>query len=192
MIDEILEDREHQLLNNNNKPSPWKTGIKWGIIGGLGLIVYSLMSYVLKENVFKAGLIDFLILFILLVTPIVLSQKEHKVKELYNEMSYGRALGIGTIVALIAGILLALWNVVLYHFIISPEELEQGVQFTVETTIEMMEKIGAEMTDEMVELQESETRKGFRPTSQIISGTLMKTFIGFIISLITSIFTKQN
>ena len=192
MENEILDQNDYSLNDGEKQPSPWKVAIKWGLIGGLGLVIINLLSFVMKDNFFNTGGLDLLIQIIAIVTPVILAQNEHKNNDLHGKMSYGRALGVGVIVSLFSGFILALWSAILYNIILSPEELEMGVQFGLEKGIEIMEKFGMEITDEMIELQEREVRKSFRPMSQIISLTLTMTFIGFIISLITSIFTKKK
>ena len=75
----------------NNQPSTARTALKWGLITGIALIVYSTILYTFSQTTNSALS---LIIYGILIIGLVMGMREYR---LANDgyMSYGEGMGLG-------------------------------------------------------------------------------------------------
>lgn len=176
-------------MNDIKSASPWPTGTKWGIIGGLTVV---LVTYLAGMNVdwtdmesvegSKNSPIQYFS-YIVMITLVVLAQLEHRKKELGGYMSYARGIGMATIVGLIAGICMAMYMYVFFG-ILHPE----FQQMIMDTAISKMdENVGPEEEAMAIKMINLTTGPGAMATFTLLGNV----FIGLISGIIVSFFTQK-
>jgi hypothetical protein len=163
------------------KSTFWKSAMIYGLYLGIGITLYSVILYVTGQSQNKSlGYISFLLYAI----GIVLIQINYRNKELNGTISYGQAVGIGVGVMLFAGIISALYTIIIFK--IDPGLIEQ---------IKVMQEdsmLKRGMSQDQVDSAMSIASKMMTPGVMAISGLFGSVLIGTIISLISSIFVKKQ
>jgi len=166
------------------EPKPvslWKSSLTSGLYLGIFLILFSVIMYV-------AGLtfetwVSYLS-YPILIAGAVYAQLNYK-KSLGGEMTYGQALGVGTMAIIFASVLSAVYSYVLYT-VIDPGLLDQVRIMTEQTLLDR--GVPEEQLDATLKI----AMKFQTPAALAIMGVLGGALIGLIISLITAIFTKKE
>ena len=162
--------------------SIWKFSLISGIYVGIALILISVVFYVSGNSFAKpaqwAGYAGMLL-------GIVLSQLSYR-KSLGGFMTYGQALGVGVLTMLFASVLSGIYTYVLYE-VIDPSLQEQLRLFTEEQIVKQ-----GNMSEEQINAAVEMSSRFQSPTMMVVMSIVGGTFIGLIISLVTSIFTKKN
>ncbi len=163
------------------KSTFWKSAMIYGLYLGIAITLYSVILYVAGQSQNKSlGYISFL----LYAVGILLVQINYRNKELNGSISYGQAVGFGVAVMLFAGIITALYNIIIFS--IDPSLLTQIKAIQEEAML----KQG--MSEDQIETAMGIASKMMTPGWIAISGLLVSVFMGTIISLITSIFVKKQ
>ena len=163
------------------KSSFWKSAMVYGLYLGIAITFYSVILYVAGQSQNKSlGYVSFLLYAI----GIVIVQINYRNKELNGTISYGKAVGMGVAVMLFAGIISALYSLIIFK--IDPGLIEQ-IKVMQE---EAMLKRG--MSQDQVDASMSIASKMMTPGFIAISGLFGSVLIGTIVSLITSIFVKKQ
>ena len=157
-----------------------QVGLRYGIIIGLVLIVYSLILQFtgqVANNWLSA------VNYIFLIVGIALAHKAFK-EGGDGFMSIGQGLGIGTLISAVSAVISVVFSYIYVKFI--DDSMLAVIQ---EKQIEAMEKQG--MDDAQIE-QAMEMASKFS-TPEVMFGMALIVFIifGFILSLIVSLFTKK-
>jgi uncharacterized membrane protein YeaQ/YmgE (transglycosylase-associated protein family) len=165
-----------------------KAGLKYGVYGGIALLLFSLVTYVSgiaePTNPEPPTIIKYLPLLIM-ATVMVLGIK------FFKENNEGfLSIGEGIVTAIVAGLIMSLismiWLVV-YFYIIDPTGLETLRENIFQMTVEK----GSATAEQL------EAAKGFMdmmtsiPAMLIIS-LIYSTIIGLIVGLIASLVMKNN
>ncbi|MHA7110019.1 DUF4199 domain-containing protein [Sunxiuqinia elliptica] len=163
------------------KSTFWKSAMTLGLYLAIALILYNVVLYVLGENMNKTlGLIT----YVIMGAGIYWCQLNYRNNELGGYIEYSKALGFGVAVMLFAGVLNALYTVILLK--VDPSIMEQ-VRIMQE---EAMLQQG--MSEEQIEMAGEMMSKFQSPIVIVISSLFTFAFIGFLISLVTSIFIKRK
>lgn len=165
-----------------NQSTFWRTAMTYGLYLGIVLVFYSVILYVLGEN-FNTTLSLFS--YIIMVVGIYYAQRNYRNIELNGFINYSKALGFGISVMLFAGIISALYSVILMTFI----------DTTLIDQMKIMQEeiwIGMGYTDSQVEMMADSLSFFYKPLWLGISALFGSALIGLIISLITSIFVKKQ
>ncbi len=166
----------------SNAPSSTKSALQFGTLLGIILIVVSLLIYILE--LYENQITNWASTVFLLI-GIVIGVKNRRDKELGGHISYGSALGYGTLVTLFASIISATVSIAYLAFI------DDGfIQFTLEQQENKMYEQG--LPDEQIEIAMSWTEKFMSPPLMWVVAIISTTFIGFIISLIVGAILKKN
>ena len=153
----------------------------YGIYLAVAIILYNVILYVFGKNLNQTlGLIT----YVIMGAGIYYCQYNYRNKELGGYIDYSKALGFGVAVMLFAGVLNALYTVIMMK--IDPTIMDQ-IRTMQE---EAMLKQG--MSDDQIEMAGEMMNKFQSPVIIVISSLFTFAFIGFIISLITSIFIKKK
>ncbi len=156
------------------------SAITHGLLTGIGLVVLSLLGYLFN----MAGVSWFSYLsYVILLAGIIWGTLQYRNDGSGGFISYGRALGYGTLISVFAALISSIFIIVFYQYI-APDALEQIKAVTAERIIEA----NPEVTDEQLDVFLRFTS----PLVMAITSIFALTFIGFIFSLVTSAFIKKN
>lgn len=160
----------------------WKSSMIYGLYLALILTLFSVVLYVtgfiLSPNAGYASMA-------ITIAGIVICQIQYRNKELNGVISYGEAVGFGTAIMLFAGIVTALYTLVLYTFI-DPGLIDQTKALQEEA---MLTK---GLTEDQIEAAMTMTSKMLTPGWMSMMGLVGSVFMGTIISLLSSIFIKKQ
>lgn len=162
-------------------PTPASVGIRYGIITGFVSIIFSLILYMtglhLNKGLSYLGMI-------IPVVGIVLAYKHFK-SENAGYMSYAQGLGLGTTLAVVAGVLSSIFTYIYLKFIDGSiiEQIRNA-------SVEELEKNG--MSDEQIEQAMSMTESFTSPEMMFVFGIVGAAFWGFIVSLIVAAIMKNS
>lgn len=159
-----------------------KSSLMYGIYLGIVSILLSVILYVFGFTFEKWVQYTS---YPILIGGIVLAQLAYR-KVLGGEMTYGQAIGVGTMTVIFSGVLSAVYTFLLYT-VIDPSLLDQMKLFTEQQLVEQG-KIPEEQLDAVVEMM----TKFQKPWILTVSVIFMSALMGLIFSLITGIFTKKN
>jgi hypothetical protein len=167
-----------------NKPvSVWKGAINPALIFGFVLIIYTLVLYFLDQSFNrKLGWIS----FILIVGGVVYGIKVFRDDSRNGVLTYGQGVGAGTVISLYAGIIVAIFGIILYT-LIDPDLINKFYTFLEEQMISQ-----GRMPESMIEQQMIFMKKIMTPVTINIFGIFNYVFYGVLISLIASIFMKKE
>ncbi len=168
-------------MENSNNPL-LKSTMTSGAILGIALIVYNVILYVFNANL-NPGLAS--ISYIFIIIGIVYGTKNYRDEFNNGYISYARALGVGTLVAVFAGVLNSLYQYI-YVTYIDLEYFDNLVDLMVQSYQEMG------MDDDQIEKLIEASNYTRTPLFFTFSAIFGSAIIGFIISLITSFFLKKE
>lgn len=159
-----------------------KSSLTSGIYIGVVSILVSVVLYV-ANLMFEtwAAYISYAVL----IAGAVYAQLSYR-KSLGGEMTYGQALGAGTLALIFASVLSAIYAYLLYA-VIDPSLIDQ-IRITTEQKMIEQGNIPEEQLDQVVDMM----MKFQRPPIMAAMAVLVGAIGGLIISLITGIFTKKN
>ena len=113
------------LDNPTNVPDPANvpmrpTAMKYGLIGGLILIVLSLVynmadmiDYTGQESNWLSNVLNWGVM----IGVIVMAIKQHRDEELGGYIKFGRCIGLGTLIGLVIGVLTGIFGLIYFNLI---------------------------------------------------------------------------
>ena len=163
-----------------------KFAMTYGAVLGLCLILITLLFWVLgvdeQQSVVPSILNNMLIIgFLFYATS--------QYRDNFNNgfISYAEALKLGTSVAFFSSVIMAFYTFI-YITYLNPDMLANIMHMTEQAILEN----DPEISDEQLDLALSVTNKFMQPHWMMIMGVLGGTFMGFLFSLIISIFVKKD
>jgi len=166
-----------------NKTSLPKHAMTYGAIIGLTLVVYSVVLYITGLNFHKGqGIIQYAVLF----GGIFMGTKAYRDKSLGGFITYGKALGMGVLISVFVGIITVFFNFIMVRYI--DQGLVAKYMVIMEEQFENSRFIAEDQIDAVLE----KSREAMTGVKYLPVSVLTFSFIGFIISLITSIFVKKD
>jgi hypothetical protein len=173
---------QQPFSNNQNPVSPLSHGMNYGAILGLGLVIISLLFYVLdqSESEFKS-FFD----YIIILGGIVLGTTSYRDGVTGGFLSYGGCFKIGVLVSFFASIIFSFYTYVFFSFM-DPE--------VINVILEQIEQsmIDQGNSDEQIELAMGYTSQFMTPLMLTIGTLFTFSFTGAIFSLGTSFFLKRE
>ena len=163
--------------------TPMQTAMKWGVYGGVALIIFDLVLYVLGMKTADGSNPVQYLSFIVFIAFVVMGIKAYADTNGY--MSYGQGLGTGLLTSLIAGVLLAIYSY-LFMTVIAPDFMDGAI----EAVRDQWEAQG--MSDEQIEQAEGLVGKFMSPGIMAIMSIFSYGFIGLVSSLIASAVLKRD
>ncbi len=163
-----------------NTPTPFSTGIKFGLITACILVIYN--ATLQMSGLITNSALSFIGLA-LLIAGVIMSMRSFK--NLNGQlMSYKQGLSIGTVTASLAGIIGQLFNYIYVNMIDDSNAI-----LLMEKQREKLEKSGidAQTIEKTMELMKKNT---YSPLS-ILWGALASILVGFIISLVIAAVMKK-
>jgi len=155
---------------------------KHGVFLGLALIVLQTVFYLIDVRFDSTfGYITYAIL----IGGIFLAIRQYRDSLNGGFISYGRAVGYGVLVALLAGIISSLFTFLLYQFI-DPNLIGKLLLESEEKLLE------SGMPESQLDMAMEMNRKIFTPTFLSLMGILGQTFMGLVFSLVLAVFLKKE
>lgn len=160
--------------------SIWKNSLTHGAILGLGMMVFAIIMYV-SNTLFNQSLQ--IIYYIIIVATIAIGTvKQKKLDD--GIISYGKAFGTGTVISVVGAIIFSMFILILYKYI--DASLTERYLYETEKIL-----IAQGYSDKEIELSMMISSK--YPVAVNVFGYIMiYSFIGILLSLITSIFLKSK
>lgn len=175
----------YSLLKKNKmeqKSTFWTSAMVYGLYLALVLTLFSVILYVsgliLNTKVSYAS-------FVLVIAGIVIAQINYRNRELNGVITYSQALGFGVAIMFFAGIVSALYTLILYS-IVDPGLIDQMKIMQEEALLQKG------LSDDQIEATMVMTSKMMTPAWMSIMGLIGSVFSGTIVSLVTSIFVKKQ
>jgi hypothetical protein len=166
----------------------WPTALRWGVIGGLIMVVYALVGNMTGLSRPSAGMaalaINGIVSIALYIVLLVLAIRAHRT-ELGGHISFGRAFIVGLVVAVVMGILGAIFNYV-YMTMIEPD----FATIMIDEMEQMYENMG--MSDEQISAAMDQAAGSFEAGTMVRNGILGSLGMGGVISLILAAIMKKN
>ncbi len=122
---------------------------------------------------------------IIMIGGIVLATRTYRDQEQGGYISYGRALGTGTLTVLFASVITAFFTLALFT-VIDPGLMDRMM------TMREMAMYESGLSDDQIDMAMNMAERFASPAILSLSGFAGSVFIGFIFSLITSIFLKKE
>jgi general stress protein CsbA len=156
-----------------------------GLVLGAISIIYAVVLYVLNADVIENSWLGW-INHLILIAAIVYYQNDYKKN--YNEgfLSYGEGVKLGVTIAVIAGIIGAIYSYI-FNTMIDPEYVESML-----LKVEAQMAENPQMTQEAIDTAMGFTRKMADPVIQIPTAIIGSAIGGLIFSLIVTAFTKKS
>lgn len=158
--------------------------IKYGLILGMSGVTLSLISFITNSQ-FSLSWLWSTLNYVVILACVIMAMKARKLEVNKGLLTYGQALGIGTVVALFGGILVALYQLV-YQKYIDPEFFDK---ILAEAKRSLIEK---NYSEQQLETSMMMMEKMKSPAYMFFTSLLGLTFMGFLFSLIAAIFMKKQ
>jgi hypothetical protein len=171
-------------IETTSSPGMAKTALTYGLLIGILLIVIQLVFYFAGIMTSKySGWIS----YVVIMGGIFLATKAWRDEGKGGYITYGQALGFGTLTIFFASILVAIYIFLFYKFI-DPAAMNLLYEAAEQKIIDKNPNI----TDAELDMALSISQRLMKPGFMAFSSILNYTFLGFVMSLITSIFIKKN
>jgi glucose uptake protein GlcU len=156
--------------------------MSYGLYMGLGLILNSVIFYVMGSPFSNySGYIS----WVILIVGILLSMRALRDNNAEAGVTYGQALGLGTLQSLFASIIMAFFSFILFK-LVDNTLMDKFFAFTEE------QYLRSGMSENQVETMMPMIKKMMTPLTYSFVQILGVTFMGFIFSLILAIFFKKE
>lgn len=165
----------------DKQPSVTSVALKYGFIGGLVIVIYTLILMVadLGTNKWLSSLG-----YIILIGAIVIAIKEYK-KSNSGYVAYGQGLGIGTLVSAVIGLMAGIFMWIYTSFV------DQNYMSNL-MEAQRIELEDRGMSDEQIDSAIAMGQSFQGPVMTIVASLVGYIIIGFIFSLIISAIMKNT
>ncbi|POY37857.1 hypothetical protein C3K47_04820 [Solitalea longa] len=174
-------EKDSQFINGPFV-SPLKTALKYGLYMGLGIIIFSLIMYTMSVPLDSKL---YYVQYVIYIAAIWFGIKYHRDHDLGGYITYGRGLGCGTLIALIGGIIGAIYSVVLFKYI-DPDLVNQIFAAQEKSMLENGQS--QEQVDQAINI----SKKFMTPVMMGTIGVVVSLFSGFIVSLVVAFILKKE
>jgi hypothetical protein len=166
----------------NEKLSPTRVALKWGVILGISLMLVTLIMYLTDQG---SNPWFGLLTLVAMVSVLVLSMQEYR-KLNGGFMTYGEGFGIGALLSAVAGLLSSLFNT-FYNVVIDPT-IQQRAFEQARERLEDQGQLSDEQIDQALEISQKFQSPGFT----FIAGVFGTIIMGAILSLIIAAIIRRN
>ncbi len=166
------------------KTNKWQIITKFAIVYSLIVIGFGLILYIFSLTM-KAGWVSGLVSLAALFGSINYGILAHRNQNLNGFISYGQSLGIGLLISLVAGVILALYQLV-FNLYIAPEMATNMLNEAKRQLIE------SNASEEEMQTTINIFKKMSEPLYIVFGGIAGSFVLGLIASLIISAFTKKE
>jgi hypothetical protein len=182
-MDDVLDNPMGGSIDAPARP----TGIKYGLILGVISIVLGLVYYLLgwMDPQSMGSKFTSIFSFAITIAVLVMAIRHHRDSLQGGYIAFGKCVGIGLWVGLIAGIIGLVWSLVFFNFIV-PDYFVSMKDMLVDT----YEAQG--LSDEQIEMAMKYVGWMMSPTSMAIMALIGSIFTALIFSLIVGAFMKKD
>lgn len=166
-----------------NKKAIWKNSMNYGAMLGVALVILSIVFYIFDAN--DKNWLSMILNYGVIIGGIVIGTKNLRDKEQNGYLTYGRGLGSGTLIALFSSVIVSLYMYVFFTYI-DPDAINKMYAMMEESYMDQG------LTDDQVEMAMDMAKKFTTPLMLSINTIFGFSFMGFLFSLITSIFLKKK
>ena len=155
------------------EPKKMPIALRYGLMAGLLIIIYSLILQFADMTMSKIGMFS----YVFLLLAIILAYRDYK-KNNEGYMSYAQGLGLGTLTAMVAGVLSGIFTYINIKFI------DTGLMDrAMEMQRAQMEEAG-NLSDEEIEMAIEMGSKFSTPELAFVSAIIGLIIVGFLMSLV--------
>lgn len=183
-----MSDILDQRTVNPDSVSPRPTAMRYGLLGGLAMIVLNLVFYLSEMlDLSKASFISLpnLTNYALMIAVVVLALRYHRDQELGGYLPFTRCLGMGWWLGLTMGIVGAIWAYIFFQFV--APDLVETIR---EMQIEQMQDQG--LSEEQIEQSEKYMAMFTSPGAMAILSIFGNVLMTIIIALFAGLFMKKD
>jgi hypothetical protein len=166
----------------NQSNSVNHVAMSYGLYMGLALILNAVIFYVMGS---PFATVSGYISYAISIVAIALAMRNHRDNNPEAGVTYGSALGLGTLQALYAGLILAFFTFVLFK-IVDKTMIDKFLSF-LEAQI-----VKSGVSENQIDTVMGMYRKVMTPLTYSLGQILGVTFMGFIFSLILAIFFRKE
>jgi hypothetical protein len=154
----------------------------YGLVLAAVVIIFSLIIFLLDID--RQSWINYFS-YVIIIAGIIIAQVNYRNKYLGGVISYGKAFSVGFVMMIYTAIAIAIWTFIFTKFI-DPGSIEEAMRISEERMIERgMSDLEIEQSWPMVKFFNN-------PVAWTIFALLGNILIGLVVSLITSIFVKNE
>ena len=166
----------------NDEVSSARVALKWGLITGVALVVYSTLLNVLGQM--TNGWLT-VVVYLIIVVGLVLGMREFRSLN-GDYLTFGQGVGLGALLSAVAGVISSTYNV-LYSTVIDPG-LQERVMDNMREQLEDQGKLSDDQIDQAMEFS-----KMFQsPGLQFVAGVFGAILVGVFLSLIVAAVLRRH
>ncbi|MBK9290744.1 MAG: DUF4199 domain-containing protein [Bacteroidetes bacterium] len=164
----------------------FQISVKFGLITGVVLILYSAVLYLTNANIFSpmVSITSMLVNFVFLIVMAVLAMNKTRDEVFGGKITYANALIAGFLLMIVSGYLGALYNYI-FSTVIDPSYLQTQLSNFVDT---MEGKIPEETLEKMIDSMEENTD----PSRTLKRSVWMTPVFALVVSAIAAAFIKKD
>jgi hypothetical protein len=170
-------------LHPMEKQSKTKVAMTFGAYNGLSAVIVMILFYLIDFD--AQSKIPSVITYALMTLFIVLGMRTFRDRDNDGFISYGSAVGTGTLISLIGGVIQSVYSVIFIKFI-DPSFTEKAIEVARQKLIE------DGTPDNQIEMGLEIARTMMSPMWLFFFGIIGSLFVGAIISLIVAAFVKKE
>ena len=163
-----------------------KFAMNYGAVLGLFLMLIALLFWVLGVDE-QQSVIPSILNNVVIIGFLVYAIMQYRDHVNNGFIAYSSSLKLGTTIAFFSSVIMAFYTFI-YITYLNPEFLDNVLNMTEQTMLDA----NPEISDQELDLALSMTTKFMQPHWMMIMGVLGGTFMGFLFSLIISIFVKKE
>ncbi len=169
-----------------NSVSTFNAGLRFGLFTALGLVAFDLILYVAgMKDPADQNPVQYLS-YVVLIVGIVMGIKYYKDNNEGN-LTLGEAMGSGTMTAIIAALIVAIY-VVLFMTVVDPTMIEEIRAVAKQQAMDQNPELTEDQYDQMAGMVNMFTS----PTAIAIMSVIFYTIVGAIVSLIAGLVMRDN
>lgn len=164
------------------KDSFSRSAMFYGAVVGVIIVAYTFVLYLTDLSTNRAvGFVQWAIV----IACIYMAVKRYRDESCNGFISYGKALGFGTLTIFFASLITGFFTYLLYA-VIDPSLIDQILQVSEEAMLQQG------LSDDEIDMALEMTKKFTSPLFITLSTIFGMTFMGFIFTLIVAIFVKRK
>lgn len=174
----------HETMEDNQRSTAlFQPALQAGIIMGFVLVIFSILTYVL--GIMAESYLQW-IMYILVIAGIFIFTRKYRDENLGGYINYGRALGFGVVMMIFAALISTIYTYIFYKWI-DPSQIEVLKQLSEQ---KLYERGG--LNEQQIEMALKYSQKFLSPAFLALGVLLNTIFMGFLFSLIISIFIRKK
>ena len=171
------------MEDNQKSTALFQPALQAGIIMGFVLVIFSILTYVL--GIMAESYLQW-IMYILVIAGIFIFARKYRDENMGGYITYGRTLGFSVVMMIFASLISAIYTYIFYKWI-DPSQIDVLIQMSEE---KLYERGG--LDDQQIEMALKYSKRFLSPAFLALGVMLNTIFMGFLFSLITSIFIRRK